>query len=100
MPTSRRPSMSTSLVRKENKLTIPAPIREFLGVEEGGYLVWEPDEEDGSVPVGVGTIVPRDRRWVWKRSVQEALDASLADLGAGRVEPMSDELAKEIVGES
>lgn len=70
-------------VRARGTLTLPAEIREQLGLEEGDQVEFEVDDDHLIVtPV---RVVPRSQAWFWTPEWQNAEREADADRAAGRV---------------
>lgn len=69
-------------VRARGTLTLPAEIRDQLGLEEGDQVAFEVDDDQLIVtPV---QVVPRSQAWFWTPQWQAAEREADADRVAGR----------------
>ena len=66
-------------VKQKGQVTIPAPIREELGLDEGDYV--EVTREDNRIVLTPKAMVDRHP------AIDAALAEGLADIAAGRVSP-------------
>lgn len=69
-------------VRSRGTITVPAELREQLGLREGDQVAFEVTGDRLIVtPV---QVVPREQAWFWTQEWQAAERAADADLAAGR----------------
>ena len=71
--------MPLARVKQKGQVTIPAPIREEIGLSEGDYV--ETTREDNRIVLTPKQVVDRHP------AVDAALAEGLADINAGRVSP-------------
>jgi antitoxin MazE len=71
-------------VRARGTLTLPAEIRERLGLAEGDQVEFEID--DDRLLVTPVRVVPRSQAWFWTPGWQDAEQEADDDIAAGRVE--------------
>ncbi|WP_200307906.1 AbrB/MazE/SpoVT family DNA-binding domain-containing protein [Streptomyces adelaidensis] len=69
-------------VRDKGQLTLPAAVREALGVSPGDEL--EFTVRDGVVEVHGLIKIRSDQRWFWTEAWQEGEREASADIAAGR----------------
>lgn len=71
-------------VRAKGQITVPGPIREALGAEEGDDILFY-IAEDGRVVIDTARTIPPDQAWFWTERWQKMERQAQADIDAGRV---------------
>jgi antitoxin PrlF len=73
-----------SRLRTKGQITVPAEIRDALGVNEGDDVLFFSDEQ-GRVMIARAQIIPPEQAWFWTKRWQELEREAQADIDAGRV---------------
>jgi AbrB family looped-hinge helix DNA binding protein len=76
---------SVTTIRSKGQITIPRPIRQALGVEEGDQVEFDVTP-DGTVTLRGMKLVPADQAWFWTPEWQAGEREADADIAAGRTE--------------
>jgi len=76
---------SVTTIRSKGQITIPRPIRQALGVEEGDLVEFDVTP-DGTVTLRGMKMVPADQAWFWTPEWQAGEREADADIAAGRTE--------------
>jgi AbrB family looped-hinge helix DNA binding protein len=71
-------------VRAKGQITVPGPVREVLGAEEGDDLAFFVTE-DGQVIVERLQTIPPEQAWFWTERWQKMEHEAQEDIDAGRV---------------
>ena len=75
--------MEVLQIRKKFQITIPASVREQLGLEEGDYVAVE--VRDDELVLRPKKLVDKSQTWFWSSEWQAAEREAEADIQAGRV---------------
>ena len=88
--------MPTTKVTRHGQITLPASVRERLGIEEGDLV--EIDVEDERAVLIPKKLVDKSQAYFWTRKWQESERAADEDIKAGRVKTFDsvDELIKDL----
>ena len=88
--------MPTTKVTRHGQITLPASVRERLGIEEGDLI--EIDVEDERAVLIPKKLVDKSQAYFWTRKWQEAEREADEDIKAGRVKAFDsvDELIKDL----
>ena len=88
--------MPTTKVTRHGQITLPASVRERLGIEEGDLV--EIDVEDERAVLIPKKLVDKSQAYFWTRKWQKGERAADEDSKAGRVKTFGsvDELIKEL----
>jgi len=88
--------MPTTKVTRHGQITLPASVRERLGIEEGDLV--EIDVEDERAVLIPKKLVDKSQAYFWTRKWQEGERAADEDIKAGRVKTFDsvDELIKDL----
>ena len=88
--------MPTTKVTRHGQITLPASVRERLGIEEGDLV--EIDVEDERAVLIPKKLVDKSQAYFWTRKWQEAEREADEDIKAGRVKAFDsvDELIKDL----
>ena len=88
--------MPTTKVTRHGQITLPASVRERLGIEEGDLV--EIDVEDERAVLIPKKLVDKNQAYFWTRKWQEGERAADEDIKAGRVKTFdsADELIKDL----
>ena len=88
--------MPTTKVTRHGQITLPASVRERLGIEEGDLV--EIDIEDERAVLIPKKLVDKSQAYFWTRKWQEGETAADEDIKAGQVKTFGsvDELIKEL----
>jgi len=70
-------------IRKKFQITLPQPIREQLGLEEGDYVAAE--VRDDEIVLRPKRLIDKSQVWFWSEEWQAAEREAEADIAAGRV---------------
>jgi AbrB family looped-hinge helix DNA binding protein len=70
-------------IRKKSQITLPQPIREELGLQEGDYLAAE--VRDDEIVLRPKRLIDKSQAWFWSEKWQAAERKAEEDIGAGRV---------------
>ena len=73
-----------SRMRTKGQITVPAEIRDALGVNEGDDVLFFSDEL-GRVMITRAQIIPPEQSWFWTQRWQQLEREAQADIDAGRV---------------
>jgi AbrB family looped-hinge helix DNA binding protein len=86
----------TTKVTRHGQITLPASVRERLGIEEGDLV--EIDVEDERAVLIPKKLVDKSQAYFWTRKWQEGERAADEDIKAGRVKTFDsvDELIKDL----
>ena len=76
---------SVTTIRSKGQITIPRPIRQALGVEEGDQVEFDVTP-DGTVTLRGMKMIPADQAWFWTPEWQAGEREADADIAAGRTE--------------
>jgi antitoxin PrlF len=76
---------SVATIRSKGQITIPRPIRQALGVEEGDQVEFDV-APDGTVTLRGMKMIPADQAWFWTPEWQAGEREADADVAAGRTE--------------
>jgi AbrB family looped-hinge helix DNA binding protein len=89
-------NMPTTKVTRHGQITLPASVRERLGIEEGDLI--EIDVEDERAVLIPKKLVDKSQAYFWTRKWQEAEREADEDIKAGRVKAFDsvDELIKDL----
>ena|SRR5687768_15309685 len=68
-------------IRQKGVVTIPAFIREQLGLEEGDSVIFS--VRDGNIVITPARVVPRDQAWFWTPEWQAKEAEADAEIAAG-----------------
>ena len=71
-------------LRNKGQVTVPAEIRNLLGVEEGDDLLFYTDEA-GRIVISRAQFIDPDQAWFWSDRWQRMEQEAQADLEAGRI---------------
>ena len=83
---------SVTTIRSKGQITIPRPIRQALGVEEGDQVEFDVTP-DGTVTLRGMKMIPADQAWFWTPEWQAGEREADADIAAGRTEYFDSEEA-------
>jgi len=88
--------MPTSKVTRHGQITLPAAVREQLGIEEGDIVEIKVEEERAVLMPK--RLVDKSQAYFWTRRWQKAEKEADEDIKAGRVKTFEsvDELIKEL----
>ena len=88
-------------VRTKGQITLPRPIRDLLGIEEGDDLAFYIDES-GRVVIDRLQVVPPEQAWFWTRRWQDAEREVEHDLLTGGYKDFEtiDDLVKDLESEA
>ena len=88
--------MPTTKVTRHGQITLPASVRERLGIEEGDLV--EIDVEDERAVLIPKKLVDKNQAYFWTRKWQEGERAADEDIKAGHVKTFDsvDELIEEL----
>ena len=88
--------LPTTKVTRHGQITLPASVRERLGIEEGDLV--EIDVEDERAVLIPKKLVDKSQAYFWTRKWQKGERAADEDIKAGRVKTFGsvDELIKEL----
>jgi AbrB family looped-hinge helix DNA binding protein len=88
--------MPTTKVTRHGQITLPASVRERLGIEEGDLI--EIDVEDERAVLIPKRLVDKSQAYFWTRKWQKGERAADEDIRAGRVKTFEsvDELIKDL----
>jgi AbrB family looped-hinge helix DNA binding protein len=88
--------LPTTKVTRHGQITLPASVRERLGIEEGDLV--EIDVEDERAVLIPKKLVDKNQAYFWTRKWQEGERTADEDIKAGRVKTFGsvDELIKEL----
>ncbi len=81
---TERKAYYRSRVRTKGQVTVPAEIRNTLGVKEGDDVLFFTDEQ-GRVTLARAQIIPPEQAWFWTDRWQRLEHEAQADIEAGRV---------------
>jgi AbrB family looped-hinge helix DNA binding protein len=86
----------TTKVTRHGQITLPASVRERLGIEEGDFI--EIDVEDERAVLIPKKLVDKSQAYFWTRKWQEAEREADEDIKAGRVKAFDsvDELIRDL----
>ena len=70
-------------IRKKFQITLPQPIREELGLEEGDYVAAE--VRDDEIVLRPKRLIDKSQAWFWSKEWQAAEREAEEDIAAGRV---------------
>jgi AbrB family looped-hinge helix DNA binding protein len=70
-------------IRSKFQITLPRPIRDQLGLEEGDYVSAE--VRDDEIVLRPKRLVDKSQAWFWSREWQAAEREADLDIAAGRV---------------
>jgi len=86
----------TTKVTRHGQITLPASVRERLGIEEGDLV--EIDVEDERAVLIPKKLVDKSQAYFWTKKWQEGERAADEDIKAGRVKTFDsvDELIKDL----
>jgi len=70
-------------IRKKFQITLPQPIREELGLEEGDYVAAEVRDEE--IVLRPKRLIDKSQAWFWAEQWQAAEREAEQDLAGGRV---------------
>jgi AbrB family looped-hinge helix DNA binding protein len=89
-------NMPTTKVTRHGQITLPASVRERLGIEEGDLV--EIDVEDERAVLIPKKLVDKSQAYFWTRKWQEGEREADKDIKAGRVKTFDsvDELIKDL----
>jgi len=89
-------NMPTTKVTRHGQITLPASVRERLGIEEGDLI--EIDVEDERAVLIPKKLIDKSQAYFWTRKWQEAEREADEDIKAGRVKTFDsvDELIKDL----
>ena len=88
--------MPTTKVTRHGQITLPASVRERLGIEEGDLV--EIDVEDERAVLVPKKLVDKSQAYFWTRRWQEGERAADEDIKAGHVKTFDsvDELIRDL----
>jgi len=88
--------MPTTKVTRHGQITLPASVREQLGIEEGDIVEIEVEEERAVLMPK--KLVDKSQAYFWTKKWQEGERAADEDIKAGRVKTFDsvDELIKDL----
>jgi len=88
--------MPTTKVTRHGQITLPASVRERLGIEEGDLV--EIDVEDERAVLIPKKLIDKNQAYFWTRKWQEGERAADEDIEAGHVKAFDsvDELIKDL----
>ena len=88
--------MPTTKVTRHGQITLPASVRERLGIEEGDLV--EIDVEDERAVLVPKKLVDKSQAYFWTRRWQEGERAADEDIKAGHVKTFDsvDELVRDL----
>ena len=88
--------MPTTKVTRHGQITLPASVRERLGIEEGDLV--EIDVEDERAVLIPKKLVDKNQAYFWTRKWQEGERAADEDIKAGHVKTFDsvDELIEDL----
>jgi AbrB family looped-hinge helix DNA binding protein len=75
-------------VRKKAQITLPASVRQKLGVEEGDYM--DVQVRDGEIVLKLKKLVDKDQAWFWTKRWQQGEKEAEEDIREGRVHRFPD----------
>lgn len=81
--------MARATLRQRGQITLPAEVREALGVDDGDELDFEVTR-GGQVVVRGLRLIPSDQAWFWTESWQRGEAEASDDIASGRVERFED----------
>ncbi len=87
--------MPTTKVTRHGQITLPASVRERLGIEEGDLI--EIDVEDERAVLIPKKLVDKSQAYFWTRKWQEAEREADEDIKAGRVKTFDS--AEELISD-
>jgi antitoxin PrlF len=74
-----------SRLRNKGQITVPAEIRNALGVKEGEDVLFYMDERN-RVILARAQVIPPEQAWFWSERWQRLEREAQADIDAGQVE--------------
>ncbi len=80
--------MLTTTLRERGQMTLPAEVREALGIDAGALLLVE--VEDGRVVLTPKVLVDSDQSWFWTERWQRMEREADEDFAAGRSRVLDD----------
>jgi AbrB family looped-hinge helix DNA binding protein len=69
-------------VRKRFQITLPASVRQEIGLKEGDIVLVE--ARDGEIILRPQEVIDRSQVWYWSEAWQQAEQEAEADIAAGR----------------
>ena len=70
-------------IRKKAQLTLPASVRQKLGIEEGDFV--DVQIKDGDIVLKVMKLINREQAWFWTQRWQNGEKEAEEDIHSGRV---------------
>jgi len=70
-------------IRKKAQITLPASVRQKLGIEEGDFV--DIQIKDGDIVLKVMKLVSKEQAWFWTRRWQNGEKEAEEDIRSGRV---------------
>ena len=70
-------------IRKKAQLTLPASVRQKLGIEEGDFV--DVQIKDGDIVLKVMKLVSKEQSWFWTERWQNGEREAEEDIRSGRV---------------
>ncbi len=70
-------------IRKKAQITIPASVRQKLGIEEGDFV--DVQIKDGNIVLKVMKLVSKEQAWFWTERWQNGEREAEKDIQNGRV---------------
>ena len=70
-------------IRKKAQLTLPASVRQKLGIEEGDFV--DVQIKDGDIVLKVMKLVSKEQSWFWTERWQKGEREAEDDIHSGRV---------------
>jgi len=75
-------------IRKKAQLTLPASVRQKLGIEEGDFV--DVQVKDGDIVLKVMKLVSKEQAWFWTERWQNGEKEAEEDIRSGKVHKFED----------
>jgi AbrB family looped-hinge helix DNA binding protein len=70
-------------IRKKAQITLPASVRQKLGIEEGDFM--DVQIKDGDIVLKVMKMISKEQSWFWTERWQNGEKEAEEDIESGRV---------------
>ncbi|HAS05076.1 MAG TPA: AbrB family transcriptional regulator [Dehalococcoidia bacterium] len=75
-------------IRKKAQITLPASVRQKLGIEEGDFV--DVQIKDGDIVLKVMKLVSKEQAWFWTKRWQNGEGEAEEDIRSGKVHRFKD----------
>jgi AbrB family looped-hinge helix DNA binding protein len=75
-------------IRKKAQITLPASVRQKLGIEEGDFV--DVQIKDGDIVLKVMKLVSKEQAWFWTERWQNGEKEAEEDIRSGKVHKFED----------